>query len=47
LAIVEFELAWAPHLLSTMGYTYHERHAEAIYRFKGGGGSGWGVHNMM
>jgi predicted TIM-barrel fold metal-dependent hydrolase len=34
LAIVEFELAWAPHLLSTMDYTYRERHAEAIYRFK-------------
>jgi hypothetical protein len=24
LAIVEFELAWAPHLLSTMDYTYRE-----------------------
>jgi predicted TIM-barrel fold metal-dependent hydrolase len=36
LAIVEFELAWAPHLLSTMDYTYRERHGEAIYRFKGG-----------
>src|SRR5262249_37239769 len=35
-AIVEFELAWAPHLLSTMDYTYRERHGEAIYRFKGG-----------
>ena len=35
LAIVEFELAWAPHLLSTMDYTYRERHEEAIYRFKG------------
>jgi hypothetical protein len=34
-AIVEFELAWAPHLLSTMDYTYRERHGEAIYRFKG------------
>jgi predicted TIM-barrel fold metal-dependent hydrolase len=34
LAIVEFELAWAPHLLSTMGYTYREGHGEAIYRFK-------------
>ena len=34
LAIVEFELAWAPHLLSTMDYTYRERHGEAIYRFK-------------
>jgi len=30
---VEFELAWAPHLLSTMDYTYRERHGEAIYRF--------------
>jgi predicted TIM-barrel fold metal-dependent hydrolase len=35
LAIVEFELSWAPHLLSTMDYTYRERHEEAIYRFKG------------
>jgi hypothetical protein len=35
LAIVEFELAWAPRLLSTMDYTYRERHGEAIYRFKG------------
>ena len=26
LASVEFELAWAPHLLSTMDYTYRERH---------------------
>jgi hypothetical protein len=34
LAIVEFELAWVPHLLSTMDYTYRERHGEAIYRFK-------------
>jgi hypothetical protein len=33
---VEFELAWAPHLLSTMDYTYRERHGEAIYRFKHG-----------
>ena len=33
LSIVEFELAWAPHLLSTMD-TYRERHGEAIYRFK-------------
>jgi hypothetical protein len=30
LAIVEFELAWAPHLLSTMDCTYRERHGEAI-----------------
>jgi predicted TIM-barrel fold metal-dependent hydrolase len=34
-AIVEFELARAPHLLSTIDYTYRERHGEAIYRFKG------------
>ncbi|HET7341523.1 MAG TPA: amidohydrolase family protein [Methylomirabilota bacterium] len=36
LAIVEFELAWAPHLLAAMDYTYRERHEEAIYRFKDG-----------
>jgi predicted TIM-barrel fold metal-dependent hydrolase len=36
IAIVEFELAWAPHLLSTMDYTYRERHEEATYRFQGG-----------
>jgi hypothetical protein len=35
-SIVEFELAWAPHLLSTMDYTYRERHGEAIYRLKHG-----------
>jgi len=35
LAIVEFELSWAPHVLSTMDYTYRERHEEALYRFKG------------
>jgi hypothetical protein len=34
-AIVEFELAWASHLLSTMDCTYRERHGEAIYRFEG------------
>src|SRR5437899_10085592 len=34
LAIVEFELAWAPNVLSAMDYTYRERHEEAIYRFK-------------
>ncbi len=34
LVIVEFELAWAPHLLATMDYTYRERHEEALYRFK-------------
>ena len=32
---LEFELAGAPHVLSTMDYTYRERHGEAIYRFKG------------
>jgi hypothetical protein len=36
LAIAKFELAWAPHVLSTMDYTYRERHREAIYRFKEG-----------
>jgi predicted TIM-barrel fold metal-dependent hydrolase len=36
LAIVEFELSWAPHLLDTMDYTYRERHEEALYRFKDG-----------
>jgi predicted TIM-barrel fold metal-dependent hydrolase len=36
LAIVEFELAWAPHLLSTMDYTYRERHEEALHRFRDG-----------
>jgi predicted TIM-barrel fold metal-dependent hydrolase len=34
--VMEFELAWAPHLLSTMDYTYRERHGEAIYRYKNG-----------
>src|SRR5215470_6586914 len=36
LAIVEFELSWAPNILSSMDYTYRERHEEAIYRFQGG-----------
>jgi predicted TIM-barrel fold metal-dependent hydrolase len=36
LAIVEFELAWAPHVLAAMDYTYRERHEEAICRFKDG-----------
>ena len=36
LAIVEFELSWAPHLLDAMDYTYRERHEEALYRFKDG-----------
>ena len=34
LAIVEFELSWAPYLINTMDYTYRERHEEAAYRFK-------------
>ena len=34
LAIVEFELAWAPNILTSMDYTYRERHEEAIYRFR-------------
>jgi len=34
-AIVEFELSWAPNVLSSMDYTYRERHSEAIYRLKG------------
>ncbi|HEY2994296.1 MAG TPA: amidohydrolase family protein [Methylomirabilota bacterium] len=36
LAIVEFELAWAPYVLDAMDYTYRERHEEALYRFKDG-----------
>ena len=36
LAIVEFELAWAPNVLTGMDYTYRERHGEALYRFKNG-----------
>ncbi len=35
LAIVEFELSWVPHLLTSMDYTYVERQEEASYRFKG------------
>ena len=35
LAIVEFELSWAPYVLTNMDYTYRERHEEAQYRFKG------------
>jgi Amidohydrolase len=30
LAIVEFELSWAPNILAAMDYTYRERHGEAI-----------------
>jgi len=36
LAMVEFELAWAPNVLASMDYTYRERHGEALYRFKDG-----------
>jgi predicted TIM-barrel fold metal-dependent hydrolase len=36
LAIVEFELSWAPNVLTSMDYTYRERHGEALYRFKNG-----------
>ena len=36
LAIVEFELAWAPHMLASMDYTYRELHEEALVRFKDG-----------
>jgi predicted TIM-barrel fold metal-dependent hydrolase len=36
LAIVEFELSWAPNIIASMDYTYRERHEEAIYRFKDG-----------
>jgi hypothetical protein len=34
LPIVEFALAWAPNVLSSMDYTYRKRHGEAISRFK-------------
>jgi hypothetical protein len=30
LAIVEFELSWAPNVLTSMDYTYCERHGEAL-----------------
>ena len=35
-AVVEFELAWAAHLLGTMDYTYVERQQEASHRFEDG-----------
>ena len=35
-AIVEFELSSVPNVLTSMDYTYRERHDEAIYRFKNG-----------
>jgi hypothetical protein len=44
LAIVEFELAWAPNVLSSMDYTYRERHGEAIYRFRASPREGGGPH---
>lgn len=34
-AIVEFELSWAPHLLTSMDYAYIERQEETSHRFKG------------
>ena len=34
LAIVEFELSWAPYVLTNMDYAYRERHEEAFYRFQ-------------
>lgn len=34
-AIVEFELAWAAHLIRMLDYAYIERQEEASYRFKG------------
>ena len=34
--IVEFELAWAAHLVQTVDYVYMERQEEASYRFKDG-----------
>src|SRR5262249_44456675 len=36
LAIVEFELSWAPNVLPSVDYPYRERHGEALYRFNGG-----------
>jgi len=36
LAIVEFELSWAPNVITSMDYTYRERHGEALYRFRNG-----------
>ena len=34
-AVVEFELAWAAHLIRMLNYAYIERQEEASYRFKG------------
>jgi predicted TIM-barrel fold metal-dependent hydrolase len=36
LVIVEFELAWAPNVLSSMDYAYRERDSKALYRFEDG-----------
>ena len=36
LVIVEYEVAWAAHVINRMDYTYRERHEEADYRFKDG-----------
>ena len=44
LAIVEFELAWAPRVLSTVDYTYRERHGEVIYRSRACPREGGGRH---
>src|SRR5262249_56140155 len=35
LAIVEFELSWAPNILASMDYTYPHRHEKPTYRFNG------------
>ena len=35
-AIVEFDLSRVPNVLTSMDYTYRERHGKAIYRFKNG-----------
>jgi hypothetical protein len=43
LAIVEFKLSWAPNVLTSMDYTYRERHGEALYRFKDLPSRRWGT----
>src|SRR5262249_45111600 len=35
-AVVGVERSCAPHILTSMDYTYRERHGEAIYRFQDG-----------
>ena len=47
LAIVEFELSWAPNVLTSMDYTYRERHGEALYRFKACPREGGGRHEAL